>query len=45
MTWREKQVVFILLLIARIFSDDPVIAQEIKNLSNRISIENPKVES
>lgn len=45
MTWREKIVVHILLLIARMLADDPAIATEIKNLSTRISVRAPESEA
>lgn len=45
MKWREQIMVKILLLVARIFADDPIIAQEIRNISNHIGVNAPKVES
>lgn len=42
MTWREKCVIRILLLVAKIISDDAVLADEIKALSNHISTWAPK---
>lgn len=38
MTWREKTVVAILLLVARMLCDDEVQAGEIKNLATHISV-------
>lgn len=45
MTWREKFVVHVLLLVARMLADDPVFATEIKNLSNNIAVHAPKLEA
>ena len=42
MTWREKTLVHILLLVARIFADDPMIADEIKKLSTHVAVNAPK---
>lgn len=39
MTWREQIVVRILLMVARIFSDDPQLSADIKDLSNSIQID------
>lgn len=36
MTWRDEFVAKILLLVARMFCDDPALAQDIKNLSNAV---------
>jgi hypothetical protein len=44
-TWREKIVVHLLLLVARMLADDPAIAADIKALSNKVSVEAPKVAS
>ena len=38
LTWREKFVVRILLILARMFVDDPVIAQELKNLTTEVNV-------
>lgn len=43
MTWREKVVVQILLIVARMLSDDAVLEQDIKNLATHISVHAPKV--
>ena len=37
MTWREQLLVRILLLIARMVADDPVIADDLKHLSNHVT--------
>jgi hypothetical protein len=42
MTWREQLVVRILLLIARMVTDDDVVSAELKALSNHVSVEGPK---
>ena len=39
MTWREKTVIKILLIIARIICQDDKISEEIKQLANHISAE------
>lgn len=39
MTWREQIVVRILLLVARMFSDDPQLSDDIKALSNSVQID------
>ena len=44
MTWREKVLVKVLLIVARIFADDPEIALEVKNLSTHISVHAPEQE-
>lgn len=38
MTWREKCVVRILLLVARIVADDEALQTEIQHLSNHIGV-------
>lgn len=38
LTFRERTVVLILLLVARMFADDPAMGGEIKALANRISV-------
>lgn len=38
LTFRERTVVLILLLVARMFTDDPAMGGEIKALANRISV-------
>ena len=38
LSFREKTVILILLLVARMFEDDPLMETEIKSLANRISI-------
>lgn len=38
MTWREKLICHILLIIARMVADDPVVRDEVKYLSNHISV-------
>lgn len=42
MTWREKVVAHILLLLARMLTEDPAIADELKKLSAHISVNAPK---
>jgi hypothetical protein len=42
MTWREKCVVRILLLVALIVNDDASIVREIQNLASHISVNAPK---
>ncbi len=37
MTWREQMVCRILLLVARMFADDPALAVEIKHIANTVS--------
>lgn len=44
MTWREKLVARILLLIAQMVADDPGVRQELKNLSVHIGINAPEPE-
>lgn len=36
-TWRQQIVAYCVLLIARMFADDPQLVQDLKNLSNRIT--------
>lgn len=36
-TWRQQVVAYCVLLVARMFADDPQLVQDIKNLSNRIT--------
>ena len=38
MTFRERMVVAILLLVARMFADDTAIAHDIKTIANHISV-------
>lgn len=38
MTFRERTVVAILLLVAKIVNKDPAIAEELRNLANRIGV-------
>lgn len=38
MTWREKLVARILLIVAAMVADDPGLAAEIKNLSTHIQV-------
>lgn len=42
MTWREKTIATILLLIARMLADDPAIAADLKTLATHISVYGPK---
>ena len=45
MTWKEKTVVAILLLVARMLCEDSVYAQEIKTLATHIGVNAPKAGS
>ena len=36
-TWRQQVVAYCVLLVARMFADDPTIVQDLKNLSNKIT--------
>ena len=36
-TWRQQIVAYCVLLIARMFADDPQLVQDLRNLSNRIT--------
>lgn len=36
-TWRQQIVVYCVLLVARMFADDPQLVQDLKNLSNKIT--------
>lgn len=36
-TWRQQIVSYCVLLVARMFADDPTIVQDLKNLSNKIT--------
>lgn len=38
MSWREKTVCIILLMVARVVAGDRSLEHELKNLSNRISV-------
>lgn len=40
-TWRQQIVVYCLLIVARMFSDDPQLTQDLKNLSNKITTADP----
>ena len=44
MNWREKTVARILLIVARLLADDPVIQKEIQNLSTHISVHTPALQ-
>ena len=44
MTWREQLVVRILVIIARMVSDDPVIREELKHLGTHVQVNAPKPE-
>jgi hypothetical protein len=41
-TWRQQIVVYCVLLVARIFADDPQLVQDLKNLSNKITTQDTK---
>ena len=36
-TWRQQIVAYCVLLVARMFADDPQLKQDLKNLSNKIT--------
>ena len=40
-TWRQQIVAYCVLLVARMFADDPQLALDIKNLSNKITTAQP----
>ena len=40
-TWRQQIVAYCVLLVARMFADDPQLAQDLKNLSNKITTAEP----
>lgn len=42
MTWREKLVARILLIVALLVADDPAVRQEIKHLSSHIGVHAPE---
>jgi hypothetical protein len=44
MTWREKTIVRILLLVARLICDDPRLSEDIRHLANHIDLHAPKEE-
>lgn len=44
MTWRERIVVRILLVVAKIINDDELVATELKNLAVTISVDGAKAE-
>lgn len=44
MTWREKVVARILLLVAQMLCDDPLLRDAVKHLSNHISVNAPEHE-
>jgi hypothetical protein len=39
MTWREQMLVRILLIVARVFADDPEISAQVKNLATAIQVD------
>lgn len=41
MSWREKLVARILLVIALLVADDPVVRREVQNLANHIGVHAP----
>ena len=41
-TWRQQIVVYCVLLVARMFADDPQLVQDLKNLSNKITTQDTK---
>lgn len=45
MTWREQFIARILLIIARMVADDPVLRDDLKNLANHASVHAPKLET
>lgn len=42
MTWREKLVARILLLVAQMVADDPAVRQEIKHLAAHVGVHAPE---
>ena len=40
-TWRQQIVAYCVLLVARMFADDPQLASDLKNLSNKITTATP----
>lgn len=44
MTWREKLVARLLLLVARMVCDDPAIRQEIQTIATHINVKAPEPE-
>lgn len=44
-TWRQQIVAYCVLLIARMFSDDPQMTQDLRNLSNKITTAPPAPEA
>jgi hypothetical protein len=36
-TWRQQIVAYCVLLVARMFAEDPQLVQDLKNLSNKIT--------
>ena len=41
-TWRQQIVAYCVLLVARMFADDAQLAQDLKNLSNKITTAAPE---
>jgi len=41
-TWRQQIVVYCVLLVARMFADDPQLVQDLKSLSNKITTQSTK---
>ena len=41
--WRKQIVSYCVLMVARMFADDPQLVQDLKNLSNRITTGEPEV--
>jgi len=44
-TWRQQIVVYCVLLVARMFADDPQLVQDLKNLSNKITTQQPEAKA
>jgi hypothetical protein len=42
MTWREQILTRILLIVAKMLTDDPEIAQDVKNLATSIQVDAPR---
>jgi hypothetical protein len=40
-TWRQQIVVYCVLMVARMFADDAQLVQDLRNLSNRITTQQP----
>lgn len=45
MSWSDRTVIAILLLVARIIAGEPELAAEIKTLANHIAVNTPRVDA